>query len=92
MAIRHGIKLQQDAKLPDRMELDKQRLEYAQAVGVTPYDAHECTFRPEINHEVPDFEMRHREFEESLLAAKATKVPSVLHLMRRYLNMLNNCG
>jgi len=75
-AIRHGMKLAQEAKLPDRMELDKQRLEYAQAVGTVPYDAHECTFTPQINHDIPDFELRHREFQETLLAAKATKVPT----------------
>ena len=68
------MKLAQKAKLPDRMELDKQRLEYAQAVGTVPYDAHECTFTPQINHDIPDFELRHREFQETLLAAKATKV------------------
>lgn len=66
-----------EAQLPPRMEQDKHNKEQEEFDSdKRHYDQHECTFRPEINPDIPDFDYLHQQFAEKLLDAKASKVPT----------------
>jgi len=76
MSAQRGVKLYMEAQLPPRMEMDKQQRECEPEEEVWRYDHDECTFRPQINPDVPDFDYLHQQFAEQLMDAKASKVPT----------------
>ncbi|KAG2393044.1 hypothetical protein C9374_009621 [Naegleria lovaniensis] len=69
--------LLRSSSLPPRMEMWKKvSANQEKSIPHNPLDD-ELTHKPKINHNVPDFEVKQREFQETLYLAKRTKKPTV---------------